>query len=232
MGSNWQRAFVLHSRPYSETSLLIDFFVETKGRVTIIAKGARRKRSAQKGILQPFTPLIIQYSGNSHIKTLKHVEAISLTLPLSRYYLYSAFYVNELIQRVVMAESDTIQLFRAYLDCLQHLACQHHSPEYTLRHFELCLLEYLGYQIDFEHCYGTGDAIISSMTYQFHPEKGFIASVLNNSNTFKGQEIQALAKRHFANIPILNVAKRFTRMALKPYVGSQPFKSRELFRTK
>ncbi|MCO6524461.1 MAG: DNA repair protein RecO [Candidatus Schmidhempelia sp.] len=232
MESNWQRAFVLHSRPYSETSLLIDFFVETKGRVTVIAKGARRKRSPQKGILQPFTPLIIQYSGHSHIKTLKHVEAISLTLPLSHYYLYSAFYVNELIQRVIMAETDTIQLFNAYLDCLQRLACQNNSPEYALRYFELFLLEYLGYQIDFEHCYATGDIIVSSMTYQFHPEKGFIASVINNVNTFTGQQIQALAKRYFDSVDTLKVAKRFTRIALKPYIGSQPFKSRELFRHK
>lgn len=53
----WQRAFVLHSRPWSETSLMLDVFTEESGRVRLVAKGARSKRSTLKGALQPFTPL-------------------------------------------------------------------------------------------------------------------------------------------------------------------------------
>ena len=52
----WQRAFVLHSRPWSETSLMLDVFTEESGRVRLVAKGARSKRSTLKGALQPFTP--------------------------------------------------------------------------------------------------------------------------------------------------------------------------------
>jgi DNA repair protein RecO (recombination protein O) len=52
----WQRAFVLHSRPWSETSLMLDVFTEESGRVRLVAKGARSKRSNLKGALQPFTP--------------------------------------------------------------------------------------------------------------------------------------------------------------------------------
>lgn len=228
--SHWQRAFVLHSRPYSETSLLIDFFVETKGRITVLAKGARRKRSSQKGTLQPFTPLIIQYSGSGQIKTLRQVEAISLALPLGHTFLYSAFYLNELVHRVLMPETDTTLLFHEYLLCLQALACQTQSPEYALRRFELVLLENLGYSIDFCHCYATGEAVVDTMFYQYHSEKGFIASLLNNPMSFSGMQLRAMASRCFDDQETLKAAKRFTRMALKPYVGSQPFKSRELFR--
>ena len=59
----WQRAFVLHSRPWSETSLMLDVFTEESGRVRLVAKGARSKRSTLKGALQPFTPLLLRFGG-------------------------------------------------------------------------------------------------------------------------------------------------------------------------
>lgn len=228
--NGWKKAFVLHNRPYSESSLLVDLFVESEGRITVLAKGARRKRSALKGMLQPFTPLILQYSGQGEVKTLRQVEAVSLAIPLSGVALYSAFYLNELVHRVIIAQSDTSMLFSAYLESLQLLAKQVPS-ECVLRQFELILLEYLGYLIDFEHCYATGEAIVDSMTYQYHPEKGFISSLMDNTMTFKGIEIKAFSLRVFEHLApeTLKAAKRFTRIALKPYVGSKPFKSRELF---
>ena len=145
---NWQRAFVLHTRTYSESSLLVDLFVENVGKVTILAKGARRKKSVLKGILQPFTPLIVQYSGQREIKNLRQVEAISLTLPLVSVFLYSAFYLNELLHRVLLAETEINTLFDDYLISLQQLA-QQAPAENILRAFELALLENLGYHIDF-----------------------------------------------------------------------------------
>ncbi|QYN42045.1 DNA repair protein RecO [Gilliamella sp. ESL0443] len=225
---NWRRAFVLHTRTYSESSLLVDLFVENVGKVTILAKGARRKRSALKGILQPFTPLIVQYSGHGEIKTLRQVEAVSLTLPLVSVYLYSAFYLNELLHRVLVAETEITTLFDDYLASIQQLA-QQVPAENVLRAFELALLENLGYHVDFFHCSATGENIVESMHYQYVSEKGFICSLLQNTTAFTGEEVLALGKRQFHNIDTLKAAKRFTRMALKPYVGAKPFKSRELF---
>ncbi|MWP48744.1 MULTISPECIES: DNA repair protein RecO [unclassified Gilliamella] len=225
---NWQRAFILHTRSYTESSLLADLFVENVGKVTVLAKGARRKSSALKGMLQPFTPLIVQYSGQGNIKTLRKVEAMSLALPLVSVFLYSAFYLNELLHRVLVAETEIPTLFDNYLKSLQQLA-QQIPAENVLRTFELSLLENLGYQVDFFHCYVTGDAIIESMHYQYQSEKGFMSSLLQNSTSFTGEQVLALGKRQFNNEETLKAAKRFTRMALKPYVGSKPFKSRELF---
>jgi DNA repair protein RecO (recombination protein O) len=225
---NWRRAFVLHTRAYSESSLLVDLFVEEVGKVTILAKGARRKRSALKGILQPFTPLIVLYSGQGEIKTLRQVEAISLTLPLVSVFLYSAFYLNELLHRVLVAESEVSTLFDDYLVSIQQLA-QQVPAENVLRTFELALLENLGYRVDFFHCSATGEDVVASMHYQYLSEKGFISSLLKNSTSFTGEQVLALGNRQFDNIETLKAAKRFTRMALRPYVGSKPFKSRELF---
>ncbi len=225
---NWRRAFVLHTRTYSESSLLVDLFVEDVGKVSLLAKGARRKRSALKGVLQPFTPLIVQYSGQGEIKTLRQVEAISLTLPLVSVFLYSAFYLNELLHRVLVAETEITTLFDDYLTSIQQLA-QQVPAENVLRAFELALLENLGYNVDFFHCSATGDDIVESMYYQYLSEKGFISSLLQNSTSFTGEQVLALGNRQFHNADTLKAAKRFTRMALKPYVGSKPFKSRELF---
>ncbi|OCG01760.1 DNA repair protein RecO [Gilliamella sp. wkB308] len=225
---NWQRAFVLHTRTYSETSLLVDLFVENAGKITVLAKGARRKKSSLKGILQPFTPIIVQYSGMGEIKTLRQVEGIALTLPLFSVSLYSAFYLNELLHRVLVPEVGVPTLFEHYLKSLQQLA-QQVPAENVLRSFELALLESLGYYIDFFHCSATGDEIIESMYYQYQSEKGFISSLLENSTSFTGKEVLALGYRQFSDEDTLKAAKRFTRMALKPYVGSKPFKSRELF---
>ncbi|MFW9277716.1 DNA repair protein RecO, partial [Glaesserella parasuis] len=89
------------SRPYSETSLILDVFSEGEGRVSLLAKGARGKRSALKGALQPFTPLLLKWGGRGELRTLRSAEATGLALPLSGNALYSGFYLNEVLMRVL-----------------------------------------------------------------------------------------------------------------------------------
>ena len=226
----WQRAFVLHSRPWSETSLMLDVFTEESGRVRLVAKGARSKRSSLKGALQPFTPLLVRFSGRGEVKTLRSAEAVSLALPLSGITLYSGLYINELISRVLEHETRFSELFFDYLHCIQALAGVTGSPEPVLRRFELALLGHLGYGVDFLSCAESGEPVEDSMTYRYREEKGFIASVVMDNRTFTGRHLRALAERHFPDQDTLRAAKRFTRMALKPYLGGKPLKSRELFR--
>ncbi|MEA1064287.1 DNA repair protein RecO [Apirhabdus apintestini] len=228
----WQRAFVLHARPWSETSLMLDLFSEQTGRVRIVAKGARARRSNLKGALQPFTPLLARWGGRGEVKTLRGAEAVSLALPLSGIHLYSGLYVNELVSRVLEPETSFSDLFFDYLHCLQALAsaCGQLSPEPALRRFELALLGHLGYGVDFLHCAGSGEQVSDTMTYRYRAEKGFIASLVTDNYSFTGRELRALSCREFPDIGTLKAAKRFTRIALKPYLGGRPLKSRELFR--
>lgn len=223
-----QRCFVLHRRPYSESSLILDVFSEEYGRVSILSKGARSKRSNLKGALQPFTPLLLKWSGRGSMKTLRQAESISLGLPLSGISLFSAMYVNELIARVLASEVPFPSLFHDYLQALTELA-QNSNPEPPLRRFELALLSAMGYGVDFLHCAGTGEPIDPKMTYRYREQKGFIASVRNDNLTFLGEELIAISERRFATKTQLQAAKRFTRIALKPYLGGKPLKSRELF---
>ncbi|MGX9418489.1 DNA repair protein RecO [Vibrio sp. RC27] len=223
-----QRAFVLHRRPYSETSLIIDVFTEHQGRLSLLSKGARRPRSGLKSVLQPFTPMLIKWSGKGSMKTLRQAEPISLGLPLSGINLYSGMYINELLCRVIASESPQPALFFDYLDALTELA-HNNNPEPALRRFELALLSSLGYGVDFLHCAGTGEPVEASMTYRFREQQGFIASVRQDNLTFFGEELIAISERRFITKAQLHAAKRFTRIALKPYIGSKPLKSRELF---
>lgn len=110
MEEGLQRCFVLHRRPYSESSLILDVFSEEYGRLSIISKGARSKRSNLKGVLQAFTPLLMKWSGKGSMRTLRQAETISLGIPLTGINLYSAMYINELLVRVVEQETH-IQLF-------------------------------------------------------------------------------------------------------------------------
>jgi len=228
MSDGLQRCFVLHRRPYSETSLILDVFSEEYGRVSVMAKGARSKRSNLKGALQPFTPLLIKWSGKGSMRTLRQAEPISLGLPLTGINLYSALYVNELLGRVIESETPYPALFHDYLQALTELA-QNDNPEPGLRRFELALLSALGYGVDFLHCAGTGEAIDPTMTYRYREQKGFIASVRNDNLTFLGDELIAISERRFLTQQQLKAAKRFTRIALKPFLGGKPLKSRELF---
>ncbi|KAB8309518.1 DNA repair protein RecO [Erwinia endophytica] len=226
----WQRAFVLHGRPYSETSLLLDLFSENYGRIRVLAKGARGKRSSLKGALQPFTPLLVRWGGRGEVKTLRSAEPISLALPLSGVSLYCGLYVNELLSRVLEQETAFTELFFDYLHCIQALAVTSGSPEPALRRFELAMLGHLGYGVDFLHCAGSGEEVADEMTYSYREEKGFIASLVINHKTFTGRQLRALSERTFPDADTLRAAKRFTRIALKPYLGGKPLKSQELFR--
>ena len=229
MIENWQRGFVLHRRAYSETSLLVDVFTEDTGRLSLLAKGARARRSAWKSVLQPFTPLLLRWSGKGGLKILTKAEPAAITLPLQQTALYSGFYVNELICRVLEQETAQPQLFQDYLRCLTELAGTPLAVEPVLRRFEFQLLQSLGYGVDFLHCAGSGQPIDENMTYRYREEQGFMASLIKDNLTFYGRDLLAFEQRRFDDTTVLQAAKRFTRLALKPYLGSKPLKSRELF---
>lgn len=229
--SQFERGFVLHRREYSESSLLVDFFTENHGWITLLAKGARRSRSPLKALLQPFTPLLLAWSGKGDLKTLTKVESAALTLPMNTYSLYSGFYVNEILVRILENHTAYPELFQHYLRCLTQLATHPEAVEPSLRTFEFRLLQAVGYGVDFTHCLATGDGVDPQMCYQFHKNEGFIASLLQNNYSFLGADLLAFDRLDFSEKSTQQAAKRFTRLALKPYLGSAPLKSRELFQT-
>ncbi|WP_019529958.1 DNA repair protein RecO [Dasania marina] len=227
-----QPAYVLHTRHYRDTSMLVDFFTPQYGRVSAVAKGVRAvsKTAKQKrSLLQSFKPLLISWGGKSDLKSLFHIEAQAASYALQGERLFSAMYVNELLTRLLQAEEENDDIFYLYQQVLIQLNL-HEPVDIILRRFELTLLNYLGYGLQLENVADTGEAIAPDGRYQYFPERGFSAYHGDQPlrNSFNGADLLAIAAADFQ--PTARAAaKRLCRQALGFYLGAKPLKSRELF---
>ena len=151
--------FVLHAVPYQENSLLVDAITADYGRVSFVARGARSKRSSLKAALQVFVPLKLTLGGmDKSLKNLVRCEVSGRQFQYVPPVLFSALYANELIAALYRIEDNSQILFAAYLDVLTHLE-EGYPESWTLRQFELVLLEELGYGIDLSFDCSSGTPI-------------------------------------------------------------------------
>jgi len=134
-----QPAYVLHSQPFQNTSLLVDFFTMDYGRVRAVAKGARSAKSKYRSLLQLFQPLLVSLSGRGELKTLTGLESSLGALRLEGQRLFSGMYINELLTRLLMNHGEHKQLYLAYQDTIAALQGDS-AIQLLLRQFELCLL--------------------------------------------------------------------------------------------
>ena len=149
-----QEAFVLHTYPYRETSLLAEVFTRQFGRLTLLARGARRPRSEVRGVLRAFQPLHLSWYGNGEIKTLTKAEWLGGMAPPSGATLMSAFYLNDLLLRFLPREDAHTELYDDYRSAMQQLndADDHFGQRAALlRRFEITLLTELGYAMYLTH---------------------------------------------------------------------------------
>ena len=232
-----QPAFILHSRAYRETSLLLDVFSKQDGRISLIARGVRTNRSKLRPILQPFVPLLISWQGKSELMMLTSAESESAPLQLQKECLFSGFYLNELLVRVLQKNDPHPALYTIYSDTLLELQSgQLHQS--TLRLFEKKLLEELGYGLQLQQDFSTGDALIPEQFYQFYPERGFKRSLLGEKEglQFKGQYLLALANEELKdnngndNHEAMRDIKSLMRIALASLLGLHALQARKLFR--
>src|SRR6478672_7918420 len=151
-------AFVLHTYPYRETSLIVEALTERAGRVAMVARGAKRPRSELRGVLQAFQPLALSWAGAGELKTLAKAEwRGGLPLPAGAA-LLCGFYLNELLLKLLPREDPHPALFAHYEDALRALT--EHSTgaaqAVVLRRFELKLLAEVGYALALTHEAVTG----------------------------------------------------------------------------
>ena len=95
--SEFEPAFILHARPYQETSQIIEVLAREHGRVGIVARGARRPSSRWRSVLQPFQAVRLSWGGRGSLQTLRAAETASQQAPLQGMALMAAFYLNELV---------------------------------------------------------------------------------------------------------------------------------------
>lgn len=226
--------FVLHARPWRETSLLVDVFTEQYGKLCLCAKGVRGKKSSKRSLLQPLSPLYLNWKGRGDLPTLTAVEPASPTIKLSGQSLYSAFYVNELMMRLLHRHDPHPTLFHQYHKALEQLV-DSESIEPTLRQFELHLLSAIGYGLTLSHDMN-GEPLREDSYYLLHTD-GLFQAVEHADNhfnqpLFKGQYLMLIADNNWQNTEVLANAKRLLRMSLQSLLGDKPLQSRKLFRRK
>jgi DNA repair protein RecO (recombination protein O) len=229
-----QRAYVLHSRSYRETSAMVDLFTPDYGLIRCIARGIKRQMS-QGQSLQPFIEYHIQFNGEGDLKNLEQYESIGLPVSLKGDTLFSGFYINEVLQRALRSEADVDSelLFEAYESVLLNLTSD--NLEISLRQFELMLLEHMGQSYEWAMDFRNTQLIDASTHYGFYVEQGMsrvsnaYASKSPNS-CFYGEDLLLLSQGNLENASTLKMSKRLLRLALRPIIGYKPLQARELLK--
>ncbi len=229
-----QPAFILHQRHYSETSLLLDAFTPNYGRIGLIAKGARRPRSRLQGILRPFQPLLIGWSGRGELAVLTGAETEGPDFAIDRQALYCGFYMNELLMRLLHRHDPHEALYTCYRSSLSALRADK-TNEAILRVFEKHLLREIGYGLVLDHDIGDNSAIRADALYDYIPERGPVRVANPDLNTrhkgirLRGASLLALANETLDDLTTLREAKNLMRTILTRHLGDKPLYSRRLF---
>ncbi len=166
-----QPAFILHARPYRETSLLIEAFTRDFGRVGLVARGVRRERSRlPRGVLQPLQALLLGWIARGELGALTAAEVASTPFVLSGSAMLAAMYVNELVQRLSGRNDTHAGAFAAYAQCLSRLTDEG-DIAWTLRRFERDFFADIGYALALTQTAG-GDPIEADGEYSYDPNSG------------------------------------------------------------
>lgn len=225
------KAYLLHSRPYRETSVILDLLSENEGRISVVARGARGPKSKIRGVLQLFSPILVSWTGKGELMNLISVESAGMPVFPPGASNLTGFYVNELITRLVNRHDPHPELFVLY-EAVLHALAEGQDDETTLRLFELELLDALGYGFALDSD-ADGRSLQPGKMYRFVPERGLVASELGadeSSWIYRAEELLAVAERDFSSLPVKRCAKRLMRRVLAHYLGDKPLASRELFR--
>ncbi|MDP2101638.1 MAG: DNA repair protein RecO [Methylotenera sp.] len=226
-----QAVYVLHTYPFKETSLVVELFARDLGRVATTAKGARRPRSAMRGMLQAFQPMLATWSGKLELKTLHSLEWNGCLLLLQGEALMCGFYLNELLLRLLPREDPHEALFEYYADTLKTLASGEDLAA-TLRRFELKFLQELGYAIPLQLDINASP-VIALQNYRYEAEHGAIpinGAITRDDNgvQLSGKTLIDMSSDDYANGQTQQQSKQLMRYLLAHYLGDKPLHTRQL----
>ena len=222
-------AFVLHTRAYRNTSLLLETLTRSQGRLGLVARGVRRARSQAAALLQPFRPVALDWRLRGELGSLRQVEPAGQPFVLRGRPLISGFYLNELLLRLLARHDPHTGLFEGYLTALERLAMPEFDEAVALRTFERDLLQMLGYGLPLTHELG-GALLKPEQWYRYDPERGAepVQSPSGAGLMVSGATLIGLAQPTIS-AEIARASRGLMRAALQPHLGSKPLKSRELY---
>lgn len=223
-------AFVLHQRPYRESSLLLEVFGLHAGRVGLIAKGARRPKSSFRSVLGPFRELLLSWRGRGELGVLVGAEPEGPARVLPSASLASGLYTNELLVKLLHRHDPHPELYLRYRDTLESLADPDRSLEQTLRIFEKRLLESIGYGLMLDHAADSGKAVREEQNYYYVADVGPVESAGNRAGTrISGATLVALASERLDGSDTLRQAKKLMRNVIDSHLQGKPVLSRKIF---
>ncbi|MDD2686577.1 MAG: DNA repair protein RecO [Gallionella sp.] len=224
-------AFILHSYPYSETSLILDVFSRHHGRLAIMARGARRPRSVLRGVLMNFQPLSLSWFGKGEVRTLHSAEWQGGQPYLQGTALMCGFYLNELLLNLLARDDPHGQLFDYYRATLYRFAHERDHAA-TLRCFEKHLLQELGYAPVLAHEAGSDRPILAEVCYRYTVDSGALP---DDGNTHAGLPILGktlldMCADDYADPLTAQQSKQLMRMLLNHHLGGKTLHTRELIK--
>lgn len=232
-----QHAFVLHQWAWSETSLILDLFTRGQGRLAVVAKGAKRPYSQLRPVLMPFQRLLVltgvpKAAEAANVLTLRSAEYAGAGAALPPARLFTGFYLNELLLKLLARGDPHERLFDAYADTLLTLAQA--EDESTLRAFELLLLRETGLLPELHRNTTTQELVQAGRRYQLQADAGLVATDGPGIDASACQAMQAalddqdLAALRSACQSELPALKSQLRALLVYHLGSPPLRTRQM----
>ena len=227
LGVNQTEAILLHSRNYSETSLICELFTRKHGRVSVIAKGARSKKNKFQNIAAPNILASVNYSGKSELKTLVSWEEITHFSILGKN-LKILLYLNELIFKLLEKENKQDRIFESLIDFYKVLVSgDAKNIEIALREFEYFLICELGYGFNLLYD-DNGKKIVREKTYYFHPAQGFSEKPLNNFLKVSGIDIIDFTNGKITSSSARSKIRKIMQLAIS-YIAEKPLNAGLIF---
>ena len=220
-------AYVLHTRRYRDSSLIVEMLSREQGRVSCVARGALRGRRGD-GPLQPFVPLLVRLQGRGELQTLGSAETSGRPVELTGRRIFCGLYLNELLSYLTIRHDPCSGLFVDYQTALQALN-EAPNEEPVLRRFELGMLRHLGHGPILDKD-AAGQPIESGSRYTYDLEHGPVLTAADNPEAVRGLTLQALDRGEFTDAETLREARHLMRRILHHRLEGRPLRSRELFR--
>ena len=224
-------AYVLHSYPYRETSLIVEAYVSDHGRLPLMARGARRPKSSVRGVLLPFQPLLVSWTGKRELRTLTRAEWRGGYAPLRGQPLICGFYLNELLLKLLPRDDPHEELFEAYERTLEALAAGVDPPA-LLRRFEIALLRELGYAVVLDRDVERDEPVARERSYVYVVERGPVSdlSAARNGVELSGQTLIDMQSGSYTSAATQQESKALMRALINHYLGDQVLHTRQLLR--
>ncbi len=223
-------AWVLHTRQYRETSVMLEVFTAGAGRIGLIARGARRPKSPLRALLRPFEPLVVSWSGRGDLATLQKAERTGQGVTLAGAGLGAGFYANELLIKLLERRDPHPVLFAHYSALLQELPHKERI-EPALRNFEIALLSELGFGLNLGHSALDGSPLDVTGWYEYRLERGLLPvdSADETAMVFSGAVLRAIDQADWQLLETRRAAKRLLRYTIDYYLDGRELKTRKVY---